>query len=139
MARADIYSPNYKKDERYSDFLLSFNKNPSTGNLGRVINEQSVKQALTTLILTSKGERFYNPNIGSKVKSSLFDPADAMTAQTIRESITESITYYEPRVNLISVEIADDPDNDRYKINIFFNLINIPDVLQLDLILKRVR
>lgn len=139
MARADIYSPNYKKDERYSDFLLSFNKNPSTGNLGRVINEQSVKQALTTLILTSKGERFYNPNIGSKVKSSLFDPADAMTAQTIRESITEAITYYEPRVNLISVEIADDPDNDRYKINIFFNLINIPDVLQLDLILKRVR
>jgi len=139
MARANIYSPNYKKEERYSDFLLSFDKNPSTGNLGRVINEQSVKQALTSLILTSKGERFYNPNIGSKVKSSLFDPADAMTAQTIRESITETITYYEPRVNLIGIEIADDPDNDRYKINIIFNLINIPDVLQLDLILKRVR
>lgn len=139
MARADIYTPNYKKEERYSDLLLSFNMNPQSGNLGRVVNEQSIKQALTSLILTNKGERFYDPSIGSTVKASLFEPADVMTADAIRESIADAIKYHEPRVNLIGVEIEDDPDNDRYKVNVFFNLINIPDVLQLDLILKRVR
>lgn len=139
MARADIYTHNYQKEERYSDFLLSFNKNPQTGNLGRVTNEQSIKQALSTLILTDKGERFYDTTIGSTVRASLFEPADAMTADAIRDSIAETIKYNEPRVKLIGVEIEDDPDNDRYKVNIFFSLINIPDVLQLDLILKRVR
>lgn len=139
MARADIYTPTYKQDERYSDFLLSFNKNPQTGNLGRVTNEQSIKQALRTLIMTSKGERFYDPNIGSKIKTSLFEPADAMTADVIRSSIFETITYNEPRVNVIDVTISDDIDNNRYVVNIVFNLINIPDVLQLDLLLKRVR
>ena len=71
MARADIYTHNYKKEERYSDFLMSFEKNPQSGNLGRVTNEQSIKQSLISLIMTNRGERFYDVNIGSKVKASL--------------------------------------------------------------------
>lgn len=139
MARSDIYTQTYNQQERYSDFLLSFDKNPQTGNLGRVLNEQSVKQALRTLILTDLGERFYTPSVGSKIRSMLFDPADASTADLIRTTIFQATQNNEPRVNLIEVVVGDDADNNRYVVNIIFNLINIPDVLQLDLLLKRVR
>lgn len=139
MARADIYTQAYKQDERYSDFLISFFKNPQTGNVGKVTNEQSIKQSLRTLVLTNLGERFYNPLIGSRIKTALFDPVNSITADVIRNSITECIRNNEPRVNLINVEISDDPDNNRYSVNIIFNLINIPDVLQLNLLLKRAR
>jgi hypothetical protein len=139
MARSNIYTQTYNQQERYSDFLLSFDKNPQTGNLGRVLNEQSVKQALRSLILTDLGERFYAPTIGSKIKSALFDPIDAATADLIRTTIYQAVQNNEPRVNLIEVVVADDADNNRYVVNIIFNLINIPDVIQLDLLLKRVR
>lgn len=139
MARSDIYTQTYKQQERYSDFLLSFDKNPQTGNLAKVTNEESVKQSLRLLILTNLGERLYSPYVGSKLKSSLFDPIDPMTADVIRTTIFQCIQNNEPRVNLIEVVVADDYDNNRYVVNIIFNLINIPEVLQLDLLLKRAR
>ncbi len=139
MARADIYTQNYKKEERYSDFLLSFDKNPQTGNLAKVVNEESIKQALRTLILTNLGERFYAPYTGSKLKSLLFENANALTAELIRTTIEQAIQNNEPRVNLIEVSIADDSDNYRYVVSIIFNLINIPEVFQLEILLRRVR
>lgn len=139
MARADIHTATYNPDERYSDFLINFDKNPITGNLAKVTNEEAVKQAIKNLVLTNQGERLYNRTMGSKVRASLFDPADAMTAEMIRTTIEQTITYHEPRANLLGVEIFDDSDNNAYKVNIYFNLINIPDVIQVDLILKRAR
>lgn len=139
MARSNIYTPTFGQQERYSDFLLSFDKNPQTGNLGRVVNEQSIKQSLKTLILTDLGERFYAPTTGSKLKATLFDPVDPSTADLIRTTIIQCIQNNEPRVNLIEVVVADDPDGNRYVVSIIFNLINIPDALQLDLLLKRAR
>lgn len=139
MSRADIQTATYNPDERYSDFLINFDKNPITGNLAKITNEEAVKQAIKNLVLTNQGERLYNRTMGSKVRASLFDPADAMTAEMIRTTIEQTITYHEPRANLLGVEIFDDSDNNAYKVNIYFNLINIPDVIQLDLILKRAR
>jgi phage baseplate assembly protein W len=139
MARSNIYTPTFEQQERYSDFLLSFDKNPQTGNLGRVTNEQSIKQALKTLILTDLGERFYSPFLGSKLKASLFDPVDPATADLIRTTIFQCVTNNEPRVNLLEVVVADDSNNNRYIVSLIFNLINIPDTLQLDLLLKRAR
>jgi len=139
MARADIYTTTYNPDERYSDFLMNFDKNPITGNLAKVTNEEAVKQAIKNLVLTNQGERIYNQTMGSKIRASLFDPADASTAEVIRTTIEQTIRYHEPRANLLGVEIFDDFDNNAYKVNIFFNLINIPNIIQLDLILKRAR
>lgn len=139
MARADIQTATYNPDERYSDFLINFDRNPITGNLAKVTNEESVKQAIKNLVLTNQGERFYNQTMGSKIRASLFDPADAITAEIMRTTLEQAIKYHEPRVNLLGIEIFDDSDNNAYKVNIYFNLINIPDVIQLDLILKRAR
>lgn len=139
MARSDYQTATRNSDERYSDFLINFDKNPVTGNLARAVNEEAVKSALKNLLLTNRGERFYNSNKGSQIKASLFEPADSVTADIIKTSIEQTIKYQEPRVDLLDVQIFDDEDNNAYRINIFFNLINIPDVIQLDLIVKRAR
>lgn len=139
MARSDYQTATRNSDERYSDFLINFDKNPVTGNLARAVNEEAVKSALKNLLLTNRGERFYNSNMGSQIKASLFEPADSVTADIIKTSIEQTIKYQEPRVDLLDVQIFDDEDNNAYRINIFFNLINIPDVIQLDLIVKRAR
>ena len=92
MARSDIFTPRYKKEERYSDFVTSFNQNPLTGNLAKVTNEESVKQALSNLILTNQGDRFFNSTFGSTIKRSLFEPMDSFTSEKIKPSIMNAIT-----------------------------------------------
>ena len=139
MARADIFTTIYNPEERYSDFLTNFDKNPITGNLAKVINEESVKQALKNLLLTNNGEKFYDSGFGSKIKALLFDIADASTMDTLKMTIEQAIKNHEPRVNLLNIEVRDDSANNAYGITIYFNLINIIETIQLNLILKRVR
>lgn len=139
MARVDIFTPFYKKEERYSDVSMGFEKNPLTGNIARVTDAQSIKQALKSLLLTDQGERLYNVNLGSKIKSSLFDPLDEITAGNLNTSIRQAISNYEPRVEVIQLQITPSEELNAFKVNLFFSIINIPEVQQLDLTLKRVR
>lgn len=139
MARVDIFTPTYKSEERYSDISMGFEKNPLTGNLARVTDTQAIKQSLKTLLLTNQGERPYNSKLGSKIRSSLFDPLDTITADTIRSSIIEAINNYEPRVSVEQLNVYPMIDQNAFNVNLFFSIINIPEVQQLDLTLKRVR
>ena len=77
--RADLYSPNDIQQTYLSDFATDFARNPVTGFLAKVNNEQDAKQMLRNLILTNVGERFYQPRVGSKVYSLQFEPADSVT------------------------------------------------------------
>lgn len=139
MSRIESQSNKNKDEKRYSDIAMSFNMSPVTGNISRVTDAQSVKQALKILILTNQGERFYNKTFGSAVHNLLFDMIDPVTADTIRMTIEESIRNYEPRVDTFQVNVIADEANLQYKVNIFFRIINIPEIQQLDLTLKRVR
>ena len=139
MARIDIFTPSYKKEERYSDAAIGFNINPFNGNIARVTEAQSIMQALKTLLLTNQGERLYNMDMGSKIRASLFEPLDEITASTINTSITQAINNYEPRVNVIQLQVIPTPELNAFKVNLFFTIINIPEVQQLNFTLKRVR
>lgn len=140
MARSDKITIEQKKVEYYSDFLNNFDKNPRTGFLARVTNEESVKQALKNLILTNRGERFQNPMFGSTVRASLFNPMDATTIIAIKESVTEAINMFEPRVELRDVIVIPYENDNHILIKIVFSIRNyISEDFTLDLIVSRVR
>ena len=96
-------------------------------------------QALKTLLLTNQGERLYNIDLGSKIRASLFDPLDEITASTINTSIRQAINNYEPRVNILQLDVIPSQELNAFKVNLFFNIINIPEAQQLNITLKRVR
>lgn len=139
MARVDIFTPSYKKEERYSDIAIGFERSPLSGNIARVTEAQSITQALKTLLLTNQGERLYNIDLGSKIRASLFDPLDEITASTINNSIRQAINNYEPRVNILQLNVVPSQELNAFKVNLFFNIINIPEAQQLNITLKRVR
>lgn len=139
MARVDIFTPSYKKEERYSDIAIGFERSPLSGNIARVTEAQSIMQALKTLLLTNQGERLYNIDLGSKIRASLFDPLDNITASTINTSIRQAINNHEPRVNILQLTVIPSEELNAFKVNLFFNIINIPEVQQLNITLKRVR
>lgn len=143
MARSDKISP-VRKQEFYSDFLINFDKNPITGVLAKVTNEDSIKQSLKNLILTNRTERFYDPLIGSKIQSLLFEPLDLFTADVLKDEITTTIKNYEPRVTIHTIEVTPADlfkatSENGYNISIVFSTINIPQETRLDFFLSRVR
>lgn len=140
MSRADQVTQRKVTPEYYSDFLVNFNKNPITGILARVTNEEDVANAMKLLVLTRLYERPYQPDVGSKANAILFDLIDETSASQLEFTVSECIKNHEPRATLHGVEVSADPENNGYQVNIFFSLINIPDrKFSTSLFLTRVR
>lgn len=138
--RSDKFTIHSKKTEKFSDFITSFDKNPSTGYLAKVSDTDSIKQSLYNLIMTMRTERYYQPEIGCKIYSLLFDPIDKITEEQIRNEIKETILNNEPRVSLKQVIVEGNLDLNGYIVTIAYSEINrINHLLELSLILKRVR
>lgn len=137
--RADKFTQTGKKKDLFSDFLNNFESHPVNKSLVRITNEQSVKQSIRNLVLTSLGERLFQPTIGSNVLRTLFEPNDLITAENIVFHITNTIKYNEPRANIVRVEAIPNDMTDSVAVNIVFSLINNPIPITLNLILKRVR
>tara|TARA_R110000868_G_scaffold25423_4_gene99159 strand:- start:1832 stop:2254 length:423 start_codon:yes stop_codon:yes gene_type:complete len=140
LSRADFYTLEKKKITIYSDFLTTFDVNPTTGNLAVNTNENAVKRSLRNLILTNVGERLYDSRKGTKVRGSLFELFDPVTLEVMRMQITQSINAYEPRANPFTVQIVDDIERDAIRIRISFQVINIisPPV-SFDVFVQKVR
>ncbi|HYT45875.1 MAG TPA: GPW/gp25 family protein [Methylomirabilota bacterium] len=117
-----------KLHEFYSDFKRDFDLLPQTGGLERVINEQSIVQSIENLVNTRRGERFYQPNVGSDVQNSLFDLFSDLSGTKLNQSITNVIAQFEPRASNVQVQVIPDITNNAYVVNIAFTPINIPHV-----------
>ena len=139
MPRADRFTTTGKTLEYYSDFPIDFSKNPVTGNLAKITNEEAIKSSLRNLVLTNLGTRPYEPLLGSKIKSILFDPIDSITEGTLKSSIKESCAK-EPRANILDIDVAGNVDRNLYTVKITFECINIPNQsFTVNLIIKRIR
>lgn len=139
--RADRLSEIIKKREVYSDLPVNLNPDPMTASLSKLTNEESVKRAIRNLILTEFGERFYQPEIGSRVRTLLFENASNgnFLLEKLDSEIRRTIEQKEPRVQLIDVQTKSWPDDYSLSVNIIFTIINRIEPINLDVILRRVR
>ena len=137
--RADRYTQLQKIPDLFSDFLTDLTPHPITKDVTRYRNDQAIKQSVKNLILTNYNERPFQPNIGSSVSRSLFEPNDDFLEEDITDSVRRTIEFNEPRVTLVNVEVLPSPDENNITINIVFFIINNTELQSLDVILRRVR
>jgi len=124
----------------FKDVSSSFQINPMNFDLVTIKNETAIARSIRNLVLTLPGERFFNPNLGSRITDSLFENIDEITAGIIKDEIETTIQNYEPRVDLISVEVLPNYDEYSFDVNITYNIVGI-DVLpqQLTFALEQTR
>lgn len=123
----------------YSDFYNNFNIHPQNNRLSKYTNADSVKRSLRNLILTDKYERLFQPEVGSSVRSLLFEPITDITSIRLKDAIEDTITKHEPRVRLISTEVFANEARNSYDVYIVFEVINTVDPVSLNLTLFRAR
>jgi phage baseplate assembly protein W len=115
-----------KKD--FKDLSMSLLANPLNYDIIAIKNETAIARSIRNLVFTMRGERFFNPDLGSGISKALFENIDEISASVLKTEIENTINSYEPRVELISVVVSPDYDNNQFYATISYNIIGI-DVL----------
>tara|TARA_R100000458_G_C8140537_1_gene151943 strand:+ start:31 stop:432 length:402 start_codon:yes stop_codon:yes gene_type:complete len=109
----------------FKDISMSFKINPINSDLIATKNETAIARSVRNLVFTRPGEKFFNPNLGSKVYESLFDNMDDVSASVVEDDIKDTIDNYEPRVRLISVKATPDYEGNAFDVVITYDIIGI--------------
>jgi len=107
----------------FKDISLSFKPHPVTKDLTVIKNADAIKRSVRNLVETIPRERFFNPVLGTDIRSSLFDFCDFGTASTIQSQIEITIDNFEPRIENLDVEVLPRPDRNEFEVNIFFDIV----------------
>lgn len=124
---------------RYSDFTTAFAPHPVSSDLARVTDIDAIKRSVRSLILTDKYERLLDPRIGSNVRAMLFEPMDGTTSAALQSYIQETIRNYEPRANLIQVQVVPDFDHNAYEVTIIFGVTFSEQTAEIQFFMERIR
>ena len=109
----------------FKDLSMSFQANPLSKDLIALKNANAIARSVKNIVFTLPGEKFFNPDFGSRITASLFENINDITANIIVDEITESIVRYEPRVQLIEEGIRAFPnyDNNTFDVIIVYEII----------------
>ena len=102
---------------------MSFQANPLNDDLIGLKNENAIARSVKNIVFTVPGEKYFNPSFGSKITDTLFQNVDDISATVIVDEIKQSITNYEPRVDLIDVEADPNFDNNEFNVTITYEII----------------
>ena len=72
--------------------------------------EDDIRESLTILLSTRPGERVMNPLYGCNLDDLLFAPLTLTLKSFVSDLIETAILYFEPRINLESIEINQNSD-----------------------------
>ena len=107
----------------FKDLSMTFQANPLNFDLIGLKNENAIARSVRNIVFTLPGEKFFYENFGSRISASLFENIDDITANVISDEITQSIERYEPRVDLINVEVFPNFDNNAFDVNIVYEVV----------------
>lgn len=133
-------TPRTRKVEAvYADFHKDLTTNPFSNDLALKTDEEAIKESLKNIILMDKGEKLFQPSFGGNIRAMLFELNSPATIKLIQEQIKSTINNYEPRVQLIDVEVYSLIDDNKIVIKIIYALRNREEPVQVEFILERVR
>ena len=128
--------PQQRVNQKYKDISMSFDTNPLNNDLIGLKDSSAIARSIRNIVFTQPGEKFFEPDFGSRVSESLFENVDEVSALTIRDEVRSSIINYEPRVKLIEVIVRPNPDENEMNVTITYEItgVDIPPQ-QLDFVL----
>ena len=129
--------PTYKKS--YADLSFDFTANPQTGDVATVKDAVSVKRGIKNILLTEGFERLFQPEIGSGIKSLLFEPMTPLTEQRLADAGRGAIDAWEKRAEVRNIAVIPEEEYNRYRVAIKFNINNSLETEQVDVFLNRER
>ena len=117
-----------RKSRAFKDISLSFSPHPVTKDLPVLINERAVVRSVRNLVETIPTERFFNSDIGTDIRGSLFETFSRETLVTIEDQIRDTIGNFESRVSNLEIVASSRPDDNTFNVKVIFDIagLNVP-------------
>lgn len=127
------------QQEHYSDFLSNMDFHLAKKDLLRNTNEEAVKTSIRNLLLTNRGERLYDSNLGSDIRKILFENFSPAMESVLADLIRTTIENHEPRARIHDIIVNSDVDSNYVIVTLVFSVINKEQPITFELILNRIR
>ena len=121
--------PVQRLSKGFKDLSASFQTNPLSNDLIALKNESAIARSVRNLVLTARGERPFQPILGTGVSRLLFDNMDKLTASAIRSELRTTIENYEPRVEINEILVEPDFERNAFHVTLqyFITGIDVPE------------
>jgi phage baseplate assembly protein W len=123
----------------YSDLDLDFIPHPTTKDVVRKIGADAVKRSVRNLILTNYYDKPFRPGIGSNVPKLLFENANPLIENFLRDAIANVLGNFEPRIRVVDIRINFDFDNNGYNVTLSYIILNREEPITTSIFLERIR
>ena len=117
--------PQQRVKRKFKDLSMSFETNPLNDDLVSLSDTSAIARSIRNIVFTQPGEKFFNPDFGSRISESLFENVDEVSALAIEDEIKSSIINFEPRVNLSFVNVNPNPDDNEMNVTIEYEITGI--------------
>jgi len=78
------------------------------GGIALSADVPEIEQSINIILSTGPGQRVMRPDFGCKIHDLAFAPINAHTLGLVQRYVEESIGWWEPRVDLVEVEVETD-------------------------------
>ena len=136
---ASITNNSKRANRIYKDLDLDFGRNRITNDVNKLTDVEAVKRSVRNLINTNHYERPFHPELGSDVRSMLFEPMTPLTALNLQRKVAEVLNNFEPRIDLQQVLASPDIDKNSYELKIMFYVIGSNQPVEVETFLERLR
>ena len=123
----------------YKDIDMAFTKNELSGDINKKLDVNAVKQSIRNLLLTKPYERPFHPELGSRIYTALFEQMRPGLEMSLARTVEQQILNFEPRVDILDIQVTPDYDNNSYEFSIRFLIKGINEPQDLSLNLTRLR
>jgi len=133
-------NPNSAIKYVYQDFNVMSMETLYTNNIGAKkvktdlnvsYDMQAVKNSIANLLSTKKSEKILSPEYGLRLEDYLFEPITETTATAIANEILNAISIFEPRVQVVELQVIPYPDQYQYVINLALRVPTLKQSLSL--------
>lgn len=121
----------------YKDLSFSMFANPMNGDIGKSTGATAVKRAIVGILKTNFNERMFQPQFGSNIRALLFEPMNPITEQRMKTEIEDAVKRHEPRAQVIGINVTAQEEQNRYLVNILFNVSSEAEPQKLETYFER--
>jgi phage baseplate assembly protein W len=103
----------------------------AAGKITRSEYEESVRQSIWIILGTAKGERVMRPDFGCGIYDLVFEVNSPTTAARVSHAVRDALLFFEPRIDVLDVEVRPDADGTVMLISIDYQVRATDNVFNL--------
>ena len=115
------------ENRTYKDLSYSLFANPMSGDVGKKTGAAAVKGAIVSILKTNYNERLFDPEFGTDIRGSLFEPMNPLTEQRMKKKVEVALARHEPRAEVLGISVKAQEEQNRYEISVVFNVASVAE------------